>query len=54
MASIEISKDRQERIDKFVKLGRFASLDDFVQKAVDLMLYAEDNKDAFTKILNED
>lgn len=49
MASVEIPKNKQERIEKFVKLGRFVSLDDFVQKAVDLMLYAEDYKDEFTK-----
>ncbi|MEK6923573.1 MAG: hypothetical protein AABW84_02695 [Nanoarchaeota archaeon] len=51
MVGVEITKDRQERIEKFVKLGRFVSLDDFVQKAVDLMLYAEDYKDEFTKSL---
>lgn len=54
MVSIEIPQKTEERIQKYVKMGRFKDVDDFIQQAVQLMLYAEDNKDAFTKILKED
>jgi len=54
MVSIEIAQKMEEHIRKYVNLGRFKNVDDFVQQAIQLMLYAEDNKEAFTKIIKED
>ena len=52
MVDIKITKEKEERILKFVKKGQFASVDDFVKSAVDLMLYAEENKDSFMQSLS--
>lgn len=41
------------KIKKFVDEGRFKSVDDFIEQAVKLLLYSEDRKEDFKKILGQ-
>ncbi len=50
---INISDETKAKIDKYVKDGRFKSVDDFVQQAIKLLLYAEDKKDDFLNIVKK-
>jgi len=47
-----ISKEHLDKIQKFVKDKRFESLNDFVDQALNLLIYAEDRKEDFEKILS--
>lgn len=49
---IMISAEQLEKIQKFVQEGRFESFEDFVEQALNLLLYAEERKDDFEKILS--
>ena len=48
---VKIDEDKAKRIDAYVKEGRFKTTEDFVDHALKLLLYAEDNKDMFQKML---
>jgi Arc/MetJ-type ribon-helix-helix transcriptional regulator len=48
---ISMPKELIEKIDTYVKQGRFKSVEDFLEQAANLLLYAEDNKDLFTQAL---
>ncbi len=41
------------KINKYIKEGRFKSLSDFLEQAAKLLLYSEDRKDDFKKILGK-
>jgi Arc/MetJ-type ribon-helix-helix transcriptional regulator len=53
MVEIDIPQEFLEKIEKYVKEGRFKNKDDFFQQAVNLLLYAEDRKEEFQKIIKE-
>jgi len=48
---ISLPKEVIEKIDTYVQQGRFKSVEDFIEQAANLLLYAEDNKDLFTQAL---
>ena len=48
---IEISDDKWERVNKYIEQKRFKDMDDFIEQAARLLLYAEDNKDNFEKFV---
>ena len=48
---ISLPKEVIEKIDNYVHQGRFNSVEDFIEQAANLLLYAEDNKDLFTQAL---
>jgi len=48
---ISLPKETIEKIDGYVKEGRFKSIEDCIEQAVNLMLYAEDNKDLFLQAM---
>jgi len=53
MKEIKISLDetKLEKIEEYISEKRFNDLNDFFNKAVKLLLYAEDKKDEFNMIL---
>jgi|GEM_PF-2048618 len=53
MVEIKLSAENLKQIEQYVKEGRFKDKDDFFKQAVNLMLYAEEKKDEFTKIIKE-
>ncbi|MBT3583168.1 ribbon-helix-helix protein, CopG family [Candidatus Woesearchaeota archaeon] len=48
---ISLPKELVEKIEKYVEQGRFKSMEEFIEHATNLLLYAEDNKDLFTQAL---
>ena len=40
------------KINKYIQQGRFRSIDDFFEQAAKLLLYSEDRKEDFKKILS--
>lgn len=48
---LNLSKEQLEKIENYVKEGRFKSVDDFISQAANLLLYAEERKEDFKKIL---
>jgi Arc/MetJ-type ribon-helix-helix transcriptional regulator len=48
---ITLPKELVEKIQKYVDEGRFKSVEDFLEQASTLLLYAEDNKDMFVQAL---
>lgn len=50
---VKIDSEKAKRIEKYVNDGRFDSVEKFVDHALTLLLYAEDNKDMFQKMLRE-
>jgi len=48
---INISDDYINRIKKYVQEGRFKDLNDFLNQAIHLLLYAEDNKEKFMQAI---
>ncbi len=48
---INLSPETLAKINKFIEEGRFKSLDDFLEQAAKLLLYSEDRKEDFKKIL---
>ncbi len=49
---LSLSKEQLEKIHKFVDEKRFDSVDDFIEHALTLLIYAEDRKEDFQKILS--
>lgn len=50
---VEIEKDKFVRIENYVKDGRFKTVNEFVDKALTLLLYAEDNRDKFAQMIRQ-
>lgn len=48
---ISLPKEMIEKIEEYVKQGRFKSVEECIEQAVNLILYAEDNKDLFMQSL---
>ncbi|UCD04183.1 MAG: hypothetical protein JSW73_00865 [Candidatus Woesearchaeota archaeon] len=48
---INLDEEQVNRIKKYVEEERFKDIDDFLEKAVKLMMYAEDKKEEFGLIL---
>jgi Arc/MetJ-type ribon-helix-helix transcriptional regulator len=48
---ISLPKEIVDKIEKYVSEGRFKSMEEFMEQATNLLLYAEDNKDLFTQAL---
>jgi Arc/MetJ-type ribon-helix-helix transcriptional regulator len=48
---IELSDEVLKKIGEYVQAGRFKDLNDFINQAVKLLVYAEDNKEQFEKIV---
>ena len=50
---IEISDGKWERINKYVEDKRFKDINDFMEQAAKLLLYAEDNKNNFEQFVKK-
>ena len=50
---IELKPEIVKRIEAYVKNSRFESVDAFVDRAATLLLYAEDNKGLFEKMIKK-
>ena len=48
---ISLPKELIVKIEKYVEQGRFKSVEEFIEQATSLLLYAEDNKELFTQAL---
>ncbi len=48
---IEISDEILKKIGEYVQAGRFKDLNDFINQAIKLLVYAEENKDQFQQIV---
>jgi Arc/MetJ-type ribon-helix-helix transcriptional regulator len=48
---ITLPKELLEKIEVYVKQGRFKSVEEFLEHSVSLLLYAEDNKELFNQAL---
>ncbi len=48
---INISEEKLTRINKVLSKSEFKDVDSFVDHAVELLLFAEENKDKFNKII---
>ncbi|MEK6807590.1 MAG: hypothetical protein AABX75_01030 [Nanoarchaeota archaeon] len=48
---INIPDDYISRIKKYVQEGRFKDVNDFLNQAIHLLLYAEDNKEKFMQAI---
>jgi Arc/MetJ-type ribon-helix-helix transcriptional regulator len=48
---IDLDEEQVNKIKKYVAEERFKNIDDFFEKAVKLMTYAEDKKEEFGLIL---
>lgn len=48
---VNINKDKVERINRVLSKSEFKDVDSFVDHALELLLFAEENKDKFNKII---
>ncbi len=48
---VNINKDKLDRINKILTKSDFQNLDEFVNHAVELLLFAEENKDRFNQLV---
>ena len=53
MTEINIPQEQIDKIKKFVEKGSFKSVDEFIEQAARLLIYAEERKDDFAKILKQ-
>lgn len=51
---LNIEDELIAKAQKYVQEGRFKNLSDFINQAIKLLIYAEDNKDSFSKILKQE
>lgn len=54
MEKFSIPDEMIEKIRRYIQEGRFKNLSDFFTQAARLLLYAEDNKEQFSKILKKE
>ena len=50
---IELNQADVDKIQKYVAEGRYPSVDEFVKQAIKSLLYAEDRKEEFMKMLGK-
>ena len=43
--NIEVNQANLEKIQKYIEEGRYKSVDEFVKRAIESLLYAEDRKE---------
>lgn len=48
---VTINKKNLERINKVLLKSDFQNLDEFVNRAIELLLFAEENKDKFNQLV---
>tara|TARA_B100001105_G_C22259052_1_gene385909 strand:- start:15 stop:170 length:156 start_codon:yes stop_codon:yes gene_type:complete len=48
---VNINKNKLERINKVLSKSDFQNLDEFVNHAIELLLFAEENKDKFNQLV---
>ncbi len=48
---IKIRNDLKEKIEKYVKEGRYRNIDEFMNAAADTLLMAEDRNGMFEKLI---
>ena len=48
---VNINKDKLDRINKILTKSDFQNLDEFVNHALELLLFAEENKDKFNQLV---
>ena len=51
---VKIKEDKLKRIEQILLKSDFKTVDEFVDKAIDLLLFAEENKNQFTKFLRKE
>ncbi len=51
---IELSEDKQKRIKKVLENSEFKNTEEFLDRAVELLLFAEENKNKFTQFLGNE
>jgi|TARA_Y100000034_G_C6884435_1_gene405873 hypothetical protein len=51
---MEIGKDKLKRIEQILSKSDFSTVDEFVDRAIELLLFAEENKEKFGKFLPQD
>lgn len=51
MEKLDIPEELIQKIRKYVEAGRFRDFNDFFIQAARLLLYAEDNKENFERII---
>ncbi len=49
-----LPEEKQKRIETVLKNSQFKTMDEFMDKAVDLLLFAEENKNQFAKFLGKE
>ncbi len=54
MNKIEISDEILKKIGEYVQAGRFKDLNDFINQAIKLLVYAEENKEQFRNVMKPD
>lgn len=54
MEKFSIPDEMIEKIKVFIRDGRFKDLSDFFAQAARLLIYAEENKDQFTKVIKKE
>lgn len=54
MEKFNVPDEMIEKIRRYIREGRFKDLSDFFTQAAKLLLYAEDNKEEFSKILKKE
>jgi len=48
---VSLPKETMDKIEIYVKQGRFKSVEAFLEQATVLLIYAEENKDLFTQAM---
>ena len=51
---INISEDKKKRIEKILQNSQFKTMDEFIDRAIELLLFAEENKNQFAQFLGKE
>ena len=51
---VDVSENKIKRIEKVLQNSEFKTMDEFIDRAVELLLFAEENKGQFTKFLRKE
>ena len=51
---VNLSEDKMKRIEKTLRDSEFKTMDEFIDRAVDLLLFAEENKNQFAKFMEKE
>lgn len=50
---INLHKDKMKRIEKILQSSEFKTMEEFIDRAVELLLFAEENKNQFAQFLGK-